>query len=263
MADNGNQTNTQTQDSEEHEKSLKRSWKSSGPVAKLTVVFAGIAALSTSIYAIVACGQLWVMHGQLDEMTTTRRPWVGLSGELKMTRPPNFQVSGTPGPSPILEKLKERYPNVDKPIVQVEVWVTWAIQNYGASPARHVQHTFFAYATDDPRNPPTETKNMACVIGNQMESYPEVLTTALFPSNTITIPETNGVSGMIPGTKNIAAVWLVGCITYEDTATNRHHTRILWVSDSSSAGKPELAIENPPLTWTPFTKFRLVESDVD
>jgi hypothetical protein len=69
MADNGNQTNTQApQDSDEHKKSLKRSWKSSGPVAKLTVVFAGIAALSTTIYAIVAGGQLLVMRGQLHEI---------------------------------------------------------------------------------------------------------------------------------------------------------------------------------------------------
>ncbi len=68
MADNGNQTSTQTEDSDEHKKSLKRSWKSSGPVAKLTVVFAGIAALSTTIYAIVAGGQLSVMRGQLHEI---------------------------------------------------------------------------------------------------------------------------------------------------------------------------------------------------
>src|SRR6266481_4525832 len=68
MADNGNQTNAQTQDSDEHKKSLKRSWKSSGPVAKLTVVFAGIAALSTNIYAIVTGGQLSVMRGQLHEI---------------------------------------------------------------------------------------------------------------------------------------------------------------------------------------------------
>src|SRR6266566_9546589 len=68
MADNGNQTSTQTEDSDEHKKSLKRSWKSSGPVAKLTVVFAGIAALSTTIYAIVAGGQLLVMRGQLGEI---------------------------------------------------------------------------------------------------------------------------------------------------------------------------------------------------
>ena len=68
MADNGNQTGAQTQDSDEHKKSLKRSWKSSGPVAKLTVVFAGIAALSTTIYAIVAGGQLLVMRGQLHEV---------------------------------------------------------------------------------------------------------------------------------------------------------------------------------------------------
>src|SRR5689334_4437622 len=68
MADNSNTTNSQTQDTDEHKKSLKRSWKSSGPVAKLTVVFAGIAALSTTIYALVAGGQLLVMKWQLEQM---------------------------------------------------------------------------------------------------------------------------------------------------------------------------------------------------
>ena len=43
-------------------KSLKRSWKASGPVAKLTVVFSGIAALATVVYAIVAGWQLVEIH---------------------------------------------------------------------------------------------------------------------------------------------------------------------------------------------------------
>ena len=249
--------------SQEQTKSLKRSWKSSGPVAKLTVVFAGIAALSTTIYAIFAGGQLLVMHGQLDEMGIARRPLVGPVSELRMTRPPSFDTSLTPEPSPLLEELKKKYPYIDRPVVSINVSVSWTIQNFGASPARRVEHTLFAYATDDPKNPPSETKNMACVIGNQMESHPEVLATVLFPGNAVIIAETNAISAMIPGTKKIAAVWLVGCITYEDTAGKLHHTRILWISDALGGGNPELAIERPPVTWTPFTKFRLVESDVD
>ena len=52
----------------EEKKSLKRSWKTSGPVAKLTCVFSGIAAVSTFVYALFAIPQLIVLGGQLREM---------------------------------------------------------------------------------------------------------------------------------------------------------------------------------------------------
>jgi hypothetical protein len=52
----------------DHKKSLRRSWRTSGPVARLTVVFSGIAAAATVIYAIVAFGQFIVMNRQLTEI---------------------------------------------------------------------------------------------------------------------------------------------------------------------------------------------------
>lgn len=64
----------QANDLDDQPKSLRRSWKSSGPVAKLTVVFAGIAALSTCVYAIFSAGQWWVMSGQLKVMQQQQRP---------------------------------------------------------------------------------------------------------------------------------------------------------------------------------------------
>jgi hypothetical protein len=63
---------TQTSESQseetERKKSLRRSWKSSGPVAKLTVVFAGIAAAASLTYAFTSIWQLSVMSGQLTQM---------------------------------------------------------------------------------------------------------------------------------------------------------------------------------------------------
>ncbi len=49
-------------------KSLRRSWAASGPVAKLTAVFAGVAAVATVIYTAAAVRQLIVMSGQLSEL---------------------------------------------------------------------------------------------------------------------------------------------------------------------------------------------------
>jgi hypothetical protein len=64
------------QGGEDQKKSLRRSWKSSGPVARTAVVFAGVAAAATCLYAGVAIWQLRVMSGQLDEMRRDRRPWI-------------------------------------------------------------------------------------------------------------------------------------------------------------------------------------------
>jgi hypothetical protein len=52
---------TQSSDSD-HKKSFRRSWRSSGPVAKLTVVCAGIVALATVLYAGFAGWQLREIH---------------------------------------------------------------------------------------------------------------------------------------------------------------------------------------------------------
>jgi hypothetical protein len=86
-------------DESDEKKSLRRSWKSSGPVAKLTVVFAGVAAAATVAYVLIAASQLYVMSGQLSQMQQTLdqnktanarelRPYVSVNkmellGELK------------------------------------------------------------------------------------------------------------------------------------------------------------------------------------
>jgi len=64
---------SQERGSQEHGKSLKRSWKASGPVAKLTCIFAGVAALSTTVYAIFGILQWSVMSNTL----ALERPWIG------------------------------------------------------------------------------------------------------------------------------------------------------------------------------------------
>ncbi len=60
-------------DEQEQKKSLRRSWKSSGPIAKLGVVFAGIAAVATVIYALITGSQLFVMSRQLTALTESNR----------------------------------------------------------------------------------------------------------------------------------------------------------------------------------------------
>jgi hypothetical protein len=82
-----------------NKKSFSRSWRSSGPVAKLTVICTGIVAIATVTYAVFAGWQLYeirqggkdtrrladaaseqlkVMQGQLDAMTVERRPYVNV-----------------------------------------------------------------------------------------------------------------------------------------------------------------------------------------
>lgn len=69
MADQDSHSSHEADSTEqEHKKSWRRSWRTSGPVAKLTVVFSGIAAGATVIYAIAAIFQFIAMSGQLTEI---------------------------------------------------------------------------------------------------------------------------------------------------------------------------------------------------
>lgn len=61
---------------ETRKKSLKRSWASSGPVARLTCVFAGIAALATVAYAFIAAWQLYVMRSSQE--AGTQQMWAAI-----------------------------------------------------------------------------------------------------------------------------------------------------------------------------------------
>jgi hypothetical protein len=119
---------------QDKKKSLKRSWKASGPVAKLTVVFSGIAALSTFVYAIFAGWQLYEIHSgskdthelaiaagkqadaaidaakvaerTLGVFETQQRAWVALAG------PPQLQPAKN--------------------------GVIWNLRNFGSSTAFHI-----------------------------------------------------------------------------------------------------------------------------
>ena len=76
------QDNTKDKSSgDEHPKSLRRSWRAASPINKLTVFFTGVIAAATSVYCIFAGWQLRVMSGQLEQMKTGYRPWVGLDNE--------------------------------------------------------------------------------------------------------------------------------------------------------------------------------------
>ena len=57
---------------EEHKKSFLRSWRSSSPVSRLTLIFSGLAAVGGVAYALISAGQLGVMRDQLDEMRNAR-----------------------------------------------------------------------------------------------------------------------------------------------------------------------------------------------
>jgi hypothetical protein len=222
----------------------------------------GILAVIGIIALCIYGGQLKVMRGQLDEMSASRRPWVGPVGELKMIRPPGFWADERIDWPPEFAKANPGIASTP-PLRYVEVYTSWSIQNFGNSPARRVNHTLLAYVSNDANNPTAEVRNMACKVGNQMVANPNVNATVLFPGNVIAFPPTNAIAGVPRDMTDILGVWLVGCVTYEDTAGNIHHTKILWASDLSNAPAREVALENMRLTWLPFKSFRLVESDVD
>ena len=218
-----------------HEKPSKDCRPDQTPVLKyvLEILVAGIVAA----YTFAAFQQLAVMRQQLNEMIDAQRPWVGVSGDLVMTRPPRFWV------------------NPVRTTIQTEIYSTWSIQNFGNSPSRKVNHTLVLSSTA-----PTETQKIACAIGDQIHENPSAFVQVLFPGNKIQFPETNQVTAI--RADEITDIWLVGCITYEDGAGTVHHTKLIWISDTDNS-KSAVALSSPHLNWTPFTKFRLVKSEAD
>jgi len=68
----------------DQQKSLRRSWKSSGPVARLTAVFAGVAALATVVYAFASVWQLIELsksnHISREALESVQRAFVTYEG---------------------------------------------------------------------------------------------------------------------------------------------------------------------------------------
>ncbi len=178
---------------EEHKKSLRRSWKTSGPVAKLTCVFSGIAAASTLVYALLAGWQLSVLGGQLGEM---RRAGIFAQGSFRVSQRPYL--------------LPETVSFDVSPQPSKEIGLTVMIKNSGRTPALDVS---VAMKMFDAQGKAVTGRN------------------TVLPGNVIASDHTAAEHYLVTFTEDLSlfnqtrqALTLKGVITYSDIFKQSHQT---------------------------------------
>jgi hypothetical protein len=206
VSNKGNQPRAEINDSEEHKKSLRRSWASSGPVAKLTVIFAGIAALSTGVYTVFAMGQWRIMHDTL----ALERPWVAASGHTVRTLGPAQPPEGKP------------IDWTNNHLIGVQVHVV----NGGRTPATKLRwHMLFKIGdTYDAANETATTKLPTDLVCDQGELGPEFGAGIMLPSpehyaNFPVYVSPEIFKKLDPNVYvNKVGLYIVGCIDYSDSS---------------------------------------------
>jgi len=195
--------------SDEHQKSLHKSWRAASPINKLTVIFTGVIASATFLYCIFAgmqgCvmrGQLSVMGGQLEQMRIGYRPWVGLDTEQPALQTGHLMI------------------DKDKTIHTVCSIVT---RNFGNYPAQNVFAGAELMVTQNITSV-HERERQLCA-----ESPPGNAGTVVFPGTNKVAwqwPSQVTKEQMIrnPGGGSQFQAFVIGCIFYRDQFGELHHT---------------------------------------
>jgi hypothetical protein len=185
---------------------------------KLNLAFTGIIAIATTVYVIVAIGQLEQMKRQLPELkksadaaketadttrntlVTSQRPWVHPSAPIRLTKPI------------ILEPNK------------IVVFGEILVKNYGPSPALSVVSS--VDIVTDIKNYQQRADNGCNLIeriSRENEFAKDKFGPPLFPQETIAQPFANSDDTLHP---NLTILYFAGCIIYRDQfGATLHHTR--------------------------------------
>jgi hypothetical protein len=160
---------------------------------------------------------------QLSVMQSGQRPWLGLGSQVVLTAEPKFRV-WTPNPN-----------RRDTVAAEITIDSVFVIHNYGASPAfgaRSLMSVDIPWPTDNTTTRPDNVWALSCESGvdRKLDSGEVV-----FPGSRFSAPFSATSSRTIPGRgiREIARVWLVGCIVYNDASNHTHCTRF-WASIESS-----------------------------
>ncbi len=179
-----------------------------------------------------------------QQLELSTRPWVQVKGEL------NFKYLGF---RPIQD------------YVRLESGMTYTLENTGNSPAFKVTEAIapvFPTSTELPN----DWRLQACRISDEMSVGKNMGGVVIMPKGTTDKPHPITVSIPIPAdVKQANFIWVVGCITYQDTFNrlkNLHHTKMLYIIRSQ---KPVILTNLPANGLTPFptNAIQLVDSDAD
>jgi hypothetical protein len=229
-----------------------------------------ITAVATGVIAVLTIFYVHYAGKQWDEMRNSRRPWVGMSERLTVKQPPSFTVID--GAMASLERHNK--------MVGVEFEVEGTIRNFGNTPARRQYEFFQMLQYGDIRY---DYRESSCKFAegqstgiNPYPDFPRIFemfssmpmpARAIFPNVELPIKSTRLTMGFFPEDKGQrrmpVPIWIVGCIVYQDPSGGVHHTKVLYSSVSPRTSEEEVAVYNPPFTWTPITEFVMEDSDAD
>jgi hypothetical protein len=104
---------------------------------------------------------------------------------------------------------------------------------------------------------------MTCALSEQQSNKPQASSFFILPKSTVM--ETSHSEGGIPvSVHEVKSTWLIACIVYQDSVGGGlHHTKLLY--RSARNGKPPVVGMLVPykLTYIPFDRFELSDSDAD
>jgi hypothetical protein len=182
-----------------------------------------------------------------DTLIAANRPWVGIRDPFKKMR---------------IEFVPNRVnPNASDPI-SINSEITYVLENVGNAPARKVRGGVFAFASETTTVPRT-WQDMTCAGSEQESKNPQASSFFILPKSTVieTSPSEGGIPSIV---HEVKYTWLIACIVYQDTVGGGlHHTKLLYRSVPN--GKPPVVAMSAPykLTYIPFDRFALFDSDVD
>jgi hypothetical protein len=223
-----------------------------------------ISALATVAIVVLTVFYVQYSKRQWEEMRSAKRPWVGLSERLTLRRQPSFSAV-----EPAITGL-----DGEKEFVIVTFEVSGSLQNFGASPARRVYEFFNIMQYSEL---PYQSRESYCkVAGSESRGenpFPQFGSSyftpqpvkAIFPNIVIPIQSATLTFGMFvdktPRLPN--PLYVIGCVAYQDTFGDVHHTKVLYRSSVPAGSRQETALEKPSLVYLPFTEFVMEDSDGD
>jgi hypothetical protein len=149
--------------------------------------------------------QVTAAQHQLDVMRSAQRPWIGIFGTMSLSSEPVF-------------KVRTRS-------ISVTMEGVYTLKNFGTAPAFNVASNVMLWIPADVKesaNPPDE--DMILCLDSTIPGKGEIL----FPGSPGIIQGFSQVSGRtIPGKtiNEVAHMWIIGCVSYQDGTRTIHHTR--------------------------------------
>ena len=166
--------------------------------------------------------------------------------------------------------------NGEKEFIIATFEVSGSLQNFGASPARRVYEFFNVLQYSELRDQYQLRENYCKLAGSESKGenpFPQFgndyftpqPVKAIFPNIAIPIKSANLTFGMfVDKTHQLPnPLYVIGCVAYQDTFGDVHHTKVLYRSSVPAGSRQETALEKPSLVYLPFTEFVMEDSDGD